>query len=105
MADTGCVLPRRDIGADAEFRWDGMMIADDFKAINAAMKANEQPRGGGAIEDYKLEWHHHFPKPIQPGDSLMIVLSPCVAAARFAEVASRDMQDYPVRDYLGDPEC
>lgn len=81
------------------------MIADDFKAINAAMKANEQPRGAKAIEDCKLSWHHHFPKPIQPGDSLTIVLAPCIAALQFAEAASRDMQDYPVRDYLGDPEC
>lgn len=63
------------------------MIADDFKAINAAMKANEQPKNEVTIAE------------------VMSQLAPCIAAVRFAEVASRDMQGYPARDYLGDPEC
>lgn len=77
------------------------MIADDFKAINAAMKANEQPKNEVTFTLTALDAEAVI-KKLQERQAF---LAPCIAALQFAEAASRDMQGYPARDYLGDPEC
>lgn len=79
------------------------MIANDFKAINAAMKANEQPTSGVTFTLTALDVQAVI-KKLQERQGWAF-LPPCIAAVQFTEVASRNMQDCPVRDFLGDPEC
>lgn len=60
------------------------MIADDFKAINAAMKADERPK-----------------------TKVTLTLTALDAQEVIRQLQERlvQMQDYPARDWLGDPEC
>ena len=119
MANLAGVLPDRDIGAYAKLRRDGIMIADDFKAINAAMKANEATKA--ALDAYNEASKNPGIGPmIAPcaaacafSESIALAYSECVLPVAIADGLKQifsdgpvpDLYEYPSREFLGDPEC